>query len=165
MWSKMSKQTWCYLLFLLLSHHPQERLHRTIHIRLKRKNIYLCSRCTGTFLGIISILSANILGLRIPIELYFPLIAFLPLAAAVDWFTQSAKRRESKNWLRVCSGFLLGTAEALCLLLLINGFFLHFLLTLGIFSIYALSIYLIAAKTKCLDAYIDEFNRTQSIPN
>jgi len=105
------------------------------------------------------------LGLRLPIEFSLPLIALLPLAAAVDWFTQSAKRRESKNWLRVCSGFLLGTAEALCLLLLFNGFFLHFLLTMGIFSIYALSIYLIAAKTKCLDAYLNEFNQTQSLSN
>ena len=158
----MAKQNWRYLLFLMISHHPQERLHRTIRIGFKRKSIYICSRCTGTILGMTAIFAVNAFGLKFPIEFYLPLISFLPLVAAIDWFTQSAKLRESKNWLRVSSGFLLGNSEALVLLLIIDGFFLNFLVALGIASVYALSIYLIASKTKCLDLYLNEINKIQS---
>jgi uncharacterized membrane protein len=161
----MTKRNWSYLLFLLLAHHPHERLHRTIHISLKRKKIYLCSRCTGTFLGITTILVTNLLGLRFPLEFYLPFISFLPLAAAVDWFTQSAKLRESKNFIRISSGFLLGNAEALFLILIMNGLALTFLFALAILSIYALSIYLIAVKTKCLDSYLNEINQIQNNSN
>jgi hypothetical protein len=77
----------------------------------------------------------------------------------IDWFTQSAKLRESKNWLRIFSGFQLGNAEALILLLLLEGFFVKFFVALGIASIYVISIYLIAAKTKCLESYLNEINQ------
>ena len=161
----MGKQNGRYLLFLIVSHHPPERLHRTIRIGFRQKYFYICSRCTGTFLGIIAIFAANTFGLRFPIEFYLPLISLLPLVAAIDWFTQSAKLRESKNWLRIGSGFVLGNSEALFLLLIIGGFFLKVLVALGIASIYALSIYLIAAKTKCLDSYLNEINQIQNNSN
>ena len=155
----MVKQNWRYLLFLIVSHHPQEKLHRTIRIGFRRKYVYLCSRCTGTIFGMTAIFGANAFGFRFPLEAYLPLISLLPLVAAIDWFTQSAKLRESKNWLRISSGFLLGSSEALFLLLVIDGFLLKSLIALGIASIYALSIYLIAAKTKCLDSYLNEINQ------
>jgi uncharacterized membrane protein len=161
----MAKQNWRYLLFLIGSHHPPEKLHRTIRIGFRRKYVFLCSRCTGAALGIASILVANMFALRLPIEVYLPLISFLPLAAVVDWFSQSAKLRESKNWIRIISGFLLGSSEALFLLLIVNGFFLMALVSFGIASIYALSIYLIAAKTKCLDSYLNEINKIQTNPD
>ena len=155
----MGKQDWRYLLFLIVSHHPPERLHRTIHLSFRGKTVYLCSRCTGTGLGIIGVFAANIFGVGFPIGFYLPLISFLPLAATVHWFTQSAKLRESKNGIRICSGFLLGIAEALLLLSIINGFLVTFLIGLAIVFAYAFSIYLIAAKTKCLDIYLKEFNQ------
>ena len=101
----MVKQNWRYLLFLIGSHHPPGRLHRTIRVSFMGKNVYLCSRCTGTSLGIIGVFVANAFGMSFPIEFYLPLISFLPVVAAVDWFTQSAKLRESKNSIRVASGF------------------------------------------------------------
>ncbi|MCW4016142.1 MAG: DUF2085 domain-containing protein [Candidatus Bathyarchaeota archaeon] len=158
----MVKQNWRYLLFLILSHHPPERLHRTIRIGFRRKHIYLCSRCTGKVLGIITIFSANAFGLKLPIDFCLLLISLLPLVATLDWFTQSAKLRESKNWLRISSGFLLGNSEALFLLLVIDGFFLYVLVALGIASIYAVLLYLIAAKTKCLDSYLTEISQIQN---
>ncbi len=155
----MVKQNWRYLLFLIGSHHPPDRLHRTIRLSFKGKRVHLCSRCTGTGLGIIGIFAANAFGFGFPIEFYLPVISFLPLVATVDWFTQSAKLRESNNWIRVSSGFLLGISEALFLLLIIKGFLLMFLVGLVIVFVYAFSIYLIAAKTKCLDAYLKELNQ------
>jgi uncharacterized membrane protein len=155
----MVKQNWRYLLFLLGSHHPPDRLHRTISLSFKGKRVYLCSRCTGTGLGIIGIFVINAFGFGFPIEFYLPLISFLPLVTIVDWFTQSAKLRESNNKIRVSSGLLLGTSEALLLLLIIKGFLLMFLAGLVIVFAYVFSIYLIAAKTKCLDIYLKELNQ------
>ncbi len=148
-------------MFLLASHHPKDKLNHTIRIGFGGKNVYLCSRCTGVAFGMATVFVAVFLGRMFPLALYLPLIAFLPLAAVVDWFTQSAKRRESKTWIRLTSGFLLGLSEALVLLLLIGGFYLQFLFALGIASLYALSVYLIALKTKCLDAYLREMNQIQ----
>lgn len=155
----MVKRNWRYLLFLLASHHPKEKLHRTIRIGFRGKNIYLCSRCTGIALGMAAFFASNTFGLTFPAALYLPLISLLPLMAVVDWFTQSAKFRESKTRIRLISGFLLGSSQALFLLLLINGFYLQFLVAFGIASIYVLSIYLIAVKTKCLDSYLNEMNQ------
>jgi hypothetical protein len=108
-----------------------------------------------------AIFAVKVLGRIFPVAFYLPLIAILPLMAIVDWFTQSAKLRESKTRIRLISGFLLGSSEALALLLLINGFYLQFLFAFGVASIYALSVYLIALKTKCLDIYLREMNQIQ----
>jgi uncharacterized membrane protein len=161
MCDRMAKRNWRYLLFLLASHHPKEKLDHTIRIGLHGKNIYLCSRCTGVTFGMASIFAAKLFRYTFPITLYLPLIALLPLMAAVDWFTQSAKLRESTTWLRVTSGFFLGNSYALILLLLIGGFYLQFLFAFGIGAVYAISIYLIASKTKCLELYLNEMNQIQ----
>jgi len=155
----MGKQNWRYLLFLIGSHHPPERLHRTIRLSFKGKTVYLCSRCTGTGLGIIGVFVANAFGVGFPIGFYLPLISFLPLVAVVDWFSQSAKLRESNNWIRVSSGVFLGISEALVLLSIIKGFLVMFLVGLAIVFAYVFLIYLIAAKTKCLDPYLKELNQ------
>jgi uncharacterized membrane protein len=155
----MVKRNWRYLLFLLASHHPEEKLNHTIRVGFHGKNVFLCSRCTGVAVGMVAIFAANLFGREFPLTFYLPLIALLPLMAVVDWFTQSAKLRESKTWLRIISGFFLGNSYALILLLLTGGFYLRFLFAFGIVAGYAFSIYLIAAKTKCLDLYVDEINQ------
>ncbi len=155
----MVERNWRYLLFLLASHHPKEKLDHTIHVGLGQKNLYLCSRCTGVALGMTAVFGANAFSLTFPAEFYLPLIGLLPLVAVGDWFTQSARLRQSKTWLRVCSGFLLGISEGLGLLLLFNGFYLSFLAAVGMAAIYALTVYLIASKTKCLQSYLEEMNR------
>jgi hypothetical protein len=108
-----------------------------------------------------AVFGVAVFGRTFPSALYLPLIAVLPLVAVVDWFTQSAKLRESKTWIRVSSGFSLGISEALALLLLFGGFYLQFLAALGFASVYAFSVYLIALKTKCLDKYLHEMNQIQ----
>jgi hypothetical protein len=111
--------------------------------------------------GYAAIWGAALLGLTLPMQLYLPLICLLPLAAVVDWFTQSAKRRQSKTWLRVGSGFMLGISEALGLLLLFTGFYVEFLIVLGVAALYMFSIYIVASKTRCLNAYLKELNEVQ----
>jgi uncharacterized membrane protein len=155
----MVNRNWRYLLFLLASHHPKEKLDHTIHVGLGRKHVYLCSRCTGIALGMATVFGFNAFSLTVPMELFLPLIGLLPAIAVADWFTQSAKLRQSNTGLRVGSGFLLGISEALGLLLLVKGLFLSFLVAVGMAAIYAVTVYLIAAKTKCLQPYLEEMNR------
>jgi uncharacterized membrane protein len=152
-------RNWRYFLFLLVSHHPQEKLDHTIRIGFGRKNVYLCSRCTGVALGVLVIFGGNVFSLIFPIEFFLPLIGLLPLVAVVDWFTQSARLRKSKTWLRVLSGFLLGISEALIVLLLVRGFFFSFLIVVVMAAAYVVTMYLIALKTRCLQSYLEEMNQ------
>ena len=157
--SRMVEHNWRYLLFLLASHHPKEKLDHTIPISFRGKQVYFCSRCTGVAFGMAAVFLTYIFGLSLPVVLYFPVIGVLPLVAVIDWFTQSANLRKSSTTLRVGSGALLGISEALCILFLFQGLFLSFLVALGVVGIYALSIYVIALKTRCLDAYLKEMNQ------
>jgi len=141
------------LIFFLLSHHRPEKLHRTIHIRIRGKNLYLCARCTGIYLGAISIFLASLLGFDLPLWLYPLLLTVLPAPAMVDWITQSCKLRESRNIMRIGTGFLLGTGWGLFFLLLVRGMLYLFLVGLMILCAYILIIYVIALKTNFLKDY------------
>ena len=143
------------VLFLLLSHHMPEKLHRTLHLKIRGKDIYLCARCTGDYSGTIIILIAWLLGFEFPLWLFLPLIATLPISPVIDWVTQSCKLRESRNRIRVLTGFLLGISKGLILLLLIKGLFYMFLQALFVIAIYVLAISIIAWKTKFVYSYFD----------
>jgi len=151
----MDKKDWHLLLFLLLSHHRPEKLDRTIRVSFRGRNIYLCARCTGKYSGILSVFVAWFLGFDFPIWLYLLLVSILPAPSIVDWITQSCKLRESRNTIRICTGYLLGIGEGLFLLMLVKGMFYLFLYALAILGAYILSIYVIAWKTRFLDSYFD----------
>jgi len=151
----MDKEDWRLLLFLLLSHHRPEKLHRTINISFRGRNLYLCARCTGVYSGILSLFVASFLGFDFPTWLYLPLFSILPIPVTVDWITQSCKLRESRNTIRICTGYLLGISEGLFLLMLVKGMFYMVLHALAILGAYIFSIYVIAWKTKFLDSYFD----------
>jgi uncharacterized membrane protein len=155
----MTKQDWRYLLFLLAAHHPKEKLDHTICLGLRNKKIYFCSRCTGAACGMAVAFGLAAFGWIFPSWLYLPFIALLPLTAVVDWFTQSAKKRKSNTSIRLTTGFLLGIGEALALELLVFGFYLQFMVAVGLALAYVLCVYLIAYRTRCLDAYVNEMNR------
>jgi uncharacterized membrane protein len=151
----MNKEDRRLLLFLLLSHHRPDQLHRTIRLPLGGRNIYLCARCTGEYSAILILFIAWFLGFEFPEWLYLPLISILPLPSAVDWVTQSCKLRESRNMIRVFTGFLLGITKGLFLLMLVKGLFYMLLPATVICGGYILSICLIAWKTKFFDSYFD----------
>lgn len=151
----MNKEDRQLLLFLLLSHHRPERLHRTLHLRLRGRNIYLCARCTGEFMGILALFIPWFLGIELPPWLFLPLISILPLPSAADWVTQSCKLRESRNTIRVSTGFLLGITKGLLLLMLVKGLFYMLIPAFAIIGVYVSSICLIAWKTNFLESYFD----------
>jgi uncharacterized membrane protein len=154
----MTNLDWRYLVFLLFAHHPKQKLDHTIHLSFRNRHLYLCTRCTGIALGFITIWGFALFGLTLPMQFYVPLISVLPIVAVADWFTQSAKLRQSKTWLRVGSGYLLGLSESLGFLLLFTGFYVEFLLVVGVAAVYALAVFMIASRTRCLDAYVKEMN-------
>lgn len=156
----MSEKKERRLLFFLLSHHSPKKLHRTIPVAFRGKKMYLCARCTGTGSGILSMIALRFLGFAVPYFLYVPLISALPVPATLDWMTQSCGLRESKNAIRITTGYLLGVAEGLALLLLASGMLQLFLVVLAVVGIYFLMIYAVALRTRCLDSYLeDSFER------
>ena len=138
------------LLFLLLAHHEVKNLHRTIHIRFLGKDYYLCSRCTGKYSGILAAFVLFLLGLQIPAWLHLLIMAFFPLPSTVDWLTQSIGMRESKNWIRVITGYLLGIALTLLFLSLIEGTFHLFLYGVLILAAYLAPIFIFSWKINAL---------------
>ena len=144
------------LLFFLLSHHSPKKLHRTIAVAFGGKKMYLCARCTGACSGILSTIVLRFLGFVVPYFLYVPLVSALPAPATLDWMTQSCGLRESKNVIRVATGYLLGVAEGLILLSLASGMLQLSLMVLAVVGIYFLMIYAVALKTGCLDSYLRE---------
>jgi uncharacterized membrane protein len=143
------------LLFFLLSHHSPKKVHRTIPVAFRGKKRYVCARCTGTCSGILSTIALRFLGFAVPYFLYVPLISALPVPATLDWLTQSCGLRESKNAIRIATGYLLGATEGLALLLLVSGMLQLFLMVVAVIGIYFLMIYVVARKTRCLDSYLE----------
>lgn len=144
------------LLFLLLSHHRPSRLQRTIRVHVKGRNLYVCARCTGIWTGMISAFLAFFLGLDLPAWLYVSLLAVLPAPTMLDWVTQTCKLRESRNVIRVWTGYFLGISWGIFFLLLAKGIFHLFLVALTILGMYIFSIFLIARKTNFLDDYFNQ---------
>ena len=142
-------------LFFLLSHHKPEKLHRTIRISVKGRTFYLCARCAGIYAGIVSAFLAWFLGFDLPAWLWLLLLAILPVPSTVDWVTQSTKLRESRNSIRIFTGYLLGISWGFFLLLPIKGMLYVFLYAILVLAVYVFSIYVIACKTKFLDEYFD----------
>jgi len=138
------------LLFLLLAHHETKNLHRTIHIRFLEKDYYLCSRCTGKYVGMLAVCVSFLLGSHISVWLHLLIMAFFPLPSTIDWITQSVGMRESKNWIRVLTGYLLGIAWGLLFLSLIKGMLHLFLCGILILATYLASIFIFSWKTGIL---------------
>ena len=83
-------------------------------IRILDREVRLCSRCTGYISGYLAckalsfLLILNVVySLETVVKLAISLILLVPFA--LDWITQSWGLRNSNNWLRFTTGFILGT--------------------------------------------------------
>lgn len=97
-------------LLYLLSHHTEDHLDRALCLNFFGKKLYICARCTGLTLGFISgiLLQAYSIITHFDENLSLFLAIGLALPAMVDWWTQSVFGRESKNYIRVPTGYALG---------------------------------------------------------
>lgn len=144
-------------LFLMLSHNLPENLDRTIGIKFRGRIVYLCARCTGVYSGILIVLISSFLGFNLPTWLYLPLFSILPIPGAVDWITQSFGLRESRNSVRVSTGFLFGVSQGLFLLMLVRAMFYLFLQALAVVVIYLLLVYV------CVRVWKTKFSASRKV--
>lgn len=104
--------------FLLLSHHMRENLNRTWKLNFRGKQYFICSRCSGVVIGLVTALL-----LRQTVVFFSQnsmLLLALPAFAMTDWVLQTLRRHESKNPVRMASGFLLGLCWASMLYMLLT---------------------------------------------
>lgn len=116
-----SEPRWAYV----LAHHAPEGYRRTWTVRLRSREVHFCARCTGQFVGFLTVviaffgLPAAARWMEAPAVL--AVFALLPAPAAVDWLAQSTGRRESTNGVRMITGILLGAAFGALLALLVSA--------------------------------------------
>jgi uncharacterized membrane protein len=95
---------------LLISHHPPEQLHLCYRIRLGRRYLHFCARCSGLFPAMFLTLLIGRLTGPWPEWLAWFLLFIPPLPALMDWGTATAAgRAERANWIRMVTGIGLGT--------------------------------------------------------
>ena len=108
------------LIFLLLAHHGHDQLERTIHLKLLNKDLFLCARGVGRYSGIISILVLTSF-LQFPLWFYPLSFILFPLPSTIDWGLQKIGRRESRNSIRIITGFLVGNSQSLLIVSYLQG--------------------------------------------
>jgi uncharacterized membrane protein len=100
------------LLFLLLAHHGHDQLQRAIHLKLWNRDLYLCARGVGRYSGLVAVFILNCF-LQTPLWLYPISFVFFPIPSTFDWTLQKAGNRESRNSIRIPTGFLVGVSQGL----------------------------------------------------
>jgi uncharacterized membrane protein len=92
----------------LIAHHEPEQFYKTIKFSLFNKNIRLCTRCTGIYLGIITTILYLLFSLSTP-EILMPRIIYtFPIPAMLDWGLEKYGIYKGNNATRFVSGFMLG---------------------------------------------------------
>ncbi len=91
-------------------------MNRTWSISFRGRTLHICTRCSALLVGIVAGLFIHLYILQIPMN---PLTFFgaflLSIPAVIDWSTQTLELRESLNFIRAITGFLLGYAVGLVL--------------------------------------------------
>ena len=135
-------------LSLLLSHHSPDQLHRTIHISLCGRSVFLCARGVGRYSGLFSAVVASQF-LTLPTQAYLLIFLFFPLPSTLDWATQKLGLRESRNTTRVFTGFLVGISQGFLLISLTRGLTLTSISGLVVLAIYFTAFCLVKKAWKC----------------
>ncbi len=94
--------------YALIAHHEPDQSYKTIKISFFKKNIRLCTRCTGIYFGIILTLLYLLLSLTIPYIIELVIIYAFPIPAIFDWGLEKYNLWKGNNATRFISGFMLG---------------------------------------------------------
>ncbi|MFX1274902.1 MAG: DUF2085 domain-containing protein [Promethearchaeota archaeon] len=151
----------------ILTHHPlsEEGVTHTFYLRLGRSRVYLCSRCSGMFIGVISSFSFLHVIEKIFKSQYSPELAILsclilPIPGLVDWCLQAIQIRSSNTKRRLLSGFLIGIA--LHMIAFTTKYYIYLLLIL--LTYFGIFFYFLYKKQKILKKQFEkEFNHLQDI--
>lgn len=99
--------------YALLAHHEPDKFYKTIKFSLFNKNLRLCTRCTGIYLGIITIILYLLFLLTTPDILMSKIIYAFPIPAMLDWGLEKYSIWKGNNTIRFVSGFMLGICYVL----------------------------------------------------
>ena len=136
------------LWFYVLSHHTRDALHRTIHVQVGSREIYLCTRCTAKYLGLIMVFVGNMVWYPVFLGLQSspPVLilgSFLPLPVFLAWFHQKLTGKNNSTPLRVVTGLLMGWAEGFLAASLVFGPLPLLLYWVGVFAAYGIATFVI----------------------
>ena len=90
----------------LIAHHEPDQFYKTLKFSVFNKNIRLCTRCTGIYLGIITTILYLLFSLTTPEILMSGIIYAFLIPAMFDWGLE--KYGTYNNATRFVSGFMLG---------------------------------------------------------
>jgi uncharacterized membrane protein len=95
------------LAHIIFGHHPFSESDRMLHLKLFCREIYLCARCTGQYVGLLIYI---LLSIQQQIKPHFSclLIWSLPFPATYDWLTQTLNMCKSTISIRLITGCLFG---------------------------------------------------------
>ena len=126
----------------LLSHHNSEEYYKCYNLKLKKRNLHICSRCLGIYFGII-------IGILLSFA-YFNHFIFIfsiyifPVLTIIEWYLVNILNYKGYNLLRSTFGFLLGISYIFGIVLLIKGFYFETIIAFCIWS--SLGILLLSLK-------------------
>ncbi len=144
------------LLFLATAHHPPCQLNRTWRFTIWGHKFYICTRCTGQYLGTLAALYLVLFGGFLVEGLLVKIILFgvFPLPATIDWLTQTLGQRESINSIRSTTGFLYGFSigTSLACVLTLNWKALTFIVP--VYTLYILFVMYLLVRLNVLKKYL-----------
>jgi uncharacterized membrane protein len=99
---------------LLLSHHRAGDLHHCYHLRFRKKNLYLCSRCLGLYptLAVTLALSGF---LTVSFEWACHAMFLMCGVTLVDWAVVRLRFWKGNNYVRTTTGAIAGAGLGLAL--------------------------------------------------
>ncbi len=145
---------------MVLSHHTPDRFYRCLRLRIGRRDLHLCVRCTGQTLEAVLLLFLFALRGLGHLPFYDPWFqlgfVFLPLPAAVDWARQSSRSKESTNRRRLLTGSLLGAAGMDLLILLVSAQWLERVIGAAVLAVYLVVIVGLLQQRGVLERVVEE---------
>ena len=99
----------------LISHHIDDEYYRCSNIRFGKRNIYVCTRCSGWYISFILFWIVYLLGIRILIDIFEGFWIFwiiTPAPAIIDWGLYRFGLWKGTASSRFFTGLLIGIAFA-----------------------------------------------------
>ncbi len=128
----------------ILSHHKPENYCRCYSLSFLNRNIRLCARCIGIYIGLtVGLVQIAYLG-----ELPLLYVALSGIPTLIEKYFTEKRDRRGYNSLRTASGLLLGTGYINGLKILVNDLINPQILLVGLFYLLAASYLLLQQRHK-----------------
>lgn len=131
----------------VLSHHEPAEYYKCFHWRITGNDLYVCSRCLGVYIGIISCLAFGVSKFLSPL-LSIIILAIFPSLALLDWALSTFTGSKGHNLIRFTSGLLLGVAYCLGILMILSNIMALYVILVGLCYI-CMAFVLLCFKFSC----------------